>query len=62
MRTTRVSGDSCKGLAISTILAIAISSVAPCVEPGKPSKTSLLVAMWRAIGARNPDAEIGKQG
>jgi methyltransferase (TIGR00027 family) len=35
-----------------------IAALAPCVEPGKPSKTSVLVAMWRAIGARNPDVEM----
>jgi len=57
MRTTRVF-TACKGLALPTILAAVMSVAAPCVEPGKPSKTSLLVAMWRAIGARNPDAEM----
>ena len=58
MRTTRVFSDACEGFALPAILALVLSVAAPCVEPGKPSKASLLVAMWRAIGARNPDAAM----
>jgi len=58
MRAARLSSGPSKGFAISIALAITIAALAPCVEPGKLSKTSLLVAMWRAIGAGNPDAEM----
>jgi methyltransferase (TIGR00027 family) len=33
-------------------------AVAGAVEPGKPSKTAIMAAVFRAIGARNPDSEF----
>jgi methyltransferase (TIGR00027 family) len=57
MRVTRLFSGPYKGFSISTALLILMAAPALCVEPGKPSKTSLLVSMWRAIGAGDPDAE-----
>jgi methyltransferase (TIGR00027 family) len=35
---------------------VALSLAGSAVEPGKPSKTAIMAAAFRAIGARNPDA------
>jgi methyltransferase (TIGR00027 family) len=38
--------------------AVVFSAVVQGVEPGKPSKTAIMAAAFRAIGARNPDQEF----
>jgi hypothetical protein len=35
---------------------LALVSIAHAVEPGKPSETAIMAAVFRAIGAKNPDA------
>jgi len=37
---------------------ILFSAVLHSVEPGKPSKTAIMAAAFRAIGARNPDSQF----
>ena len=40
-----------------TSMALLLVCTGAAVEPGKPSRTSLMTAAFRAIGAKNPDAE-----
>jgi methyltransferase (TIGR00027 family) len=42
----------------SSLIAVSIVPTLSAVEPGLPSKTSIWVAAARAIGAKNPDAEL----
>jgi methyltransferase (TIGR00027 family) len=42
----------------SAVISLVWLSFAAAVEPGKPSKTSVWVTTARAIGAKNPDAEL----
>ncbi len=37
---------------------VVIATFASAVEPGKPSKTAIMAAAFRAIGAHNPDPEF----
>src|SRR4051812_7080535 len=50
-------GVPVRNAAILASLAVAGASMVPlgAVEPGTPSKTAVMAAIFRAIGARNPD-------
>src|SRR6516164_11122069 len=52
--------DSCAALGRRAFLfaGAVLAPLARAVEPGKPSKTSIWVTTARAIGAKNPDAEL----
>jgi methyltransferase (TIGR00027 family) len=48
---------TCAG-AFLAVLVCTLTSAVRAVEPGLPSKTSILAASLRAIGAKNPDREF----
>ena len=49
-------GDTRRILVLSALLFGWLAVGASAVDPGLPSKTSVLTASLRAIGAKNPDA------
>jgi hypothetical protein len=43
-------------LVVTAAVILSLVRMAGAVEPGEPSKTAIMAAIFRAIGARNPDA------
>src|SRR5690349_829036 len=47
-----------KAVALTIVVGLAFSAAAAAVEPGLPSKTSILIAAMRAFATHDPDPSI----